>query len=176
MAKLCNCNLKCRGWCYGYYQLYWYGKVGEIVVVFFFFFFLSFDSAILNFNSLCSSFANLLLSWCSEMIFIHRYRQEIPELLYHPVMVSSAMELHLRCSGLCRPNTRGNKLKQNTSTIFACHAAFHACLSSRSDCIWQITVILIEGKTLIPNWSPMPRIKIAQVLGSPVCICVFTCL
>ena len=45
------------------------------------------------------------------------------------VMASSTMKLKLGVFGFLR----GNKRKQNASTIFARHAAFNACLSSRLD-------------------------------------------
>ena len=58
------------------------------------------------------------------------------------------------------------KHKQNASIIFACHAAFHACLSSYSDRIrwhrWQETYTPDESrlfwsreKSKYPNWNPM---------------------
>ena len=60
-------------------------------------------------------------------------------------MASSAIGFKLGYSGFA-DHTRGNTHKQNASTIFAPHAAYHACLFSHSE--------------------PM-----AQVLGSPMYIC-----
>ena len=55
------------------------------------------------------------------------------------VMVSSATELQLEVFWVFA-NVHSNKRTLKVSTIFARHAAFHACLSSRSDhsrCSWH---------------------------------------
>ena len=73
-------------------------------------------------------------------------------------------------------HTRRNKHKQNASTIFARRKAFHACFSSHSD---RFTYAPEESRLFWslekPKYSQFElhaRIKMAQVLGSPLYILV----
>ena len=72
-------------------------------------------------------------------------------------------------------HTRGNKHKQNASTIFTCYATFHRCLSSRSDRSPYVPdeshLFWSRQTPAHPYLEPHARIKMVQVLGSLVCIC-----
>ena len=110
----------------------------------------------------------------TENYSTHRCKKEIPELYTAPCngIVSHGPSI----GGILvfADHTRGNKRKQNASTIFARCAAFHTfifTLRLQDICSWWITVILIAGKTRIPQLEPNTRIKMAQVLGSPIYIC-----
>ena len=72
--------------------------------------------------------------------------------------------------------TRGHKCKQNASTIFTCHMALHTCLSSCSDRSTyapnESRLFWSQEKTLIHEFEPHAGIKMAQILRSPLYICV----
>ena len=77
-------------------------------------------------------------------------------------------------SVFCRPHAKTNT---NALKIFAHHAVFCACLSSRSDrsrCRWHMHLMnhgyFDYWKTRRPQFEPHARIKMVQVLGSPVYI------
>ena len=85
-------------------------------------------------RNICSVSDKLVIKQACQR---HRYRKEIPnQNSYAPILpsliASSAMELQWGYSSFCIP--RRNKRKQNTSTIFVHHAAFHTCVSSCSAC------------------------------------------
>ena len=93
-------------------------------------------------------------------------------------MTSLAMGLKSGYLGFFADYTRGNKRKQNASTIFACCAVFHTCLSSHSEhSTYAAThlanhAILITGKNPnTPNLSTMPRSKWRRFWDLP-CISV----
>ena len=90
------------------------------------------------------------------------------------VKVLSAMELHLGYSGFCWPQVL-KQTQRNSSMIFECCAAFHTCLSSRSDCSTyapdESRLFWSQEKPEYPQFEPHARIKMAQVLGSLVYIC-----
>ena len=72
---------------------------------------------------------------------------------------------------------RGHKCKQNTSTIFTCHMALHTCLSSRSDGSTyapnESRLFWSQEKTLDFEFEPHAGIKMAQILRSPLYMCVW---
>ena len=75
-------------------------------------------------------------------------------------MASLVMELQLGVR-IFADHTRGNKRKQNASTIFARRAAFHVCISSHSDrsTYTQLTnhdYFDREKNLNTPNGSPVP--------------------
>ena len=85
------------------------------------------------------------------------------------------MELQLGVFGIF-PNSHENKRKQNAPTIFVRHVAFHACLSSHSNHSTyspdESQLSLIAGKKPeYPQLEPHVRVKMVQVLWSPVYIC-----
>ena len=58
---------------------------------------------------------------------------------------------------------RKSKRKINEFTIFSRHAAFNACLSSRSNQpTWQTTIILITEKSRRPQFEPHAGIKMGH--------------
>ena len=82
--------------------------------------------------------------------------------------------------GLCVLPPMHAKTRNNASTIFTCHGVFHTCLSSRSDCSrcrWhyapdQSRLFWFRENIKNPQFEHA-RIKMAQVLGSPLYICDF---
>ena len=67
------------------------------------------------------------------------------------------------------------KCKQNASMIFSHCAAFHTCLSSCSDCNTyspdESQLFLLQEKPEYSQFEPHARVKMVQVLGSPLYIC-----
>ena len=90
-------------------------------------------------------------------------------------MASWAMELQLGVYEFFANHTRGNKRKQNASTILARHVEFHTCLSLHSDHSTyapdKSKVILNAGKPKYPQLESHAGIKMVHVLASRVCIC-----
>ena len=87
-------------------------------------------------------------------------------------MVSSAAwSSYWRYSSFCRPHTQKQtqtKRVHNLHKPCGISYVFIIMLRLQYTCTWRIMVILIAGKTWIPQWEPHAGIKMAHVLGSLV--------
>ena len=103
-----------------------------------------------------SSVEQIPYSWCiqgkHQVVSTHRYTREIPDL--YTTSCNGVVSHRTQIGGIRVFTDHTGERKQNVSMIFARHAAFHACLSSRSDRTTyapdESWLFLIMGKTWIP--------------------------
>ena len=118
------------------------------------------------------------MSWgpTANLRSCHRYRKEIPELLYCSVWWRhQSWSSNWGYSGFCQPHTQKQTQTKCVHNLHAlCGVSHMFILTLRPQYIrtWLITVILIfRKKPEYPQLEPHAAIKMAQVLGSLVYIC-----
>ena len=121
-------------------------------------------------------FHHVLLKYCHENAEMQKRKFDDVTLQYSILLLVMALSAMWRVFGfLPTTHDRGNKSKQNASITFAHCKAFRACSSLRLDHSTHASdesqLYWLQEKSGYPQMKLHAGIKMAQVLGSPICSC-----